>query len=92
MKKSIRLYISGALQTFVFKRHVKTHADKNNVKVFIRTLDNGKTEVFLEGDVDNVEAMIAICKRGTSINSAIKTVEEREEKFQNFSEFRVLSI
>ncbi|MCU0642289.1 MAG: acylphosphatase [archaeon] len=92
MKKAKRLYISGSLQTFVFKRFVKDHADKKEVKGFIRTLPDSKTEVFLEGESENVDALIAICKRGWSRNSAIKSIEERDERLQDFKEFKVLNI
>jgi acylphosphatase len=92
MKKAKRIYISGALQTFVFKRFIKDHADKKEVKGFIRTLTDGRTEVFLEGESENVDAVTAICKRGYSMNSAIKTIEEKEDRIQDFKEFKVLNI
>ena len=91
MKKSVRLTISGTVQGIFFRRFVKDHADKNNVRGFVRNLEDGRIEIFLEGDKENVENMIAICKRGPA-HSNMRKIEEKEEKFQDFKEFKIMGI
>ncbi len=91
MKKSIRLYINGIVQGVFFRNFVKENAEKCNVKGFVRNLDDGRIEIFLEGDVDDVNKMIEICKTGPK-HSQIKNVEEKEEKFQDFKNFKALHI
>ena len=91
MKKSSRLLISGSVQGLFFQQFIKEQADKNNVKGFVHNLENGKVEVFLEGQGENVEQMAAICKRGPQ-HSQIRSVEEKEERFQDFKEFKILKI
>jgi acylphosphatase len=91
MKKSIRLYINGIVQGIFFRDFVKENAERCNVKGFIRNLDDGRIEIFLEGDVNDVNKMIAVCKTGPK-HSQIKSVEEKEEKFQDFKNFKVLHI
>ena len=91
MKKSVRLYISGIVQGIFFRDFVKENAERCNVKGFIRNLEDGRIEVFLEGDVDDVNKMIEICKTGPK-HSQIKNVEEKEERFQDFKNFKVLHI
>ncbi len=91
MKKSIRLYISGIVQGIFFRAFVKENAEKHNVKGFVRNLEDGRVEIFLEGDVDNVDKMIEICKAGPK-HSQIKNVEIKEEKFQDFKTFKILHI
>jgi len=91
MKKSIRLYISGIVQGIFFRGFVKENAEKYNVKGFIRNLEDGRVEIFLEGDVNDVNKMIEICKTGPK-HSQIKNVEEKEERFQDFKTFKVLHI
>lgn len=91
MKKSIRLFISGTVQGVFFRSFLKENAEKNNVKGFTRNLDDGRVEVFIEGDIDDVNRMAQLCKEGPK-HAQIKNVEEKPEKFQGFKEFKVLHI
>jgi len=91
MKKAIRLYISGTVQGIFFRQFVKDNADKNKVFGFVRNLEDGRLEIFLEGDKENVDNMIAICKRGPA-HSNLRKVEEKEEKLQDFKEFKIMVI
>ena len=91
MKKSVRLYVEGIVQGIFFRVFVKENAEKNDVRGFVRNLENGKIEIFLEGNVNNVNKMIEICKEGPK-HSQIKNVEIKEEKFQGLREFKVLHI
>ena len=91
MKKSVRLYINGTVQGVFFRDFIKTEADKLDLKGFVRNLEDGRVEVFLEGSQDNIDKMIEICKVGPK-HSQIRSVETKEEKFQDFKVFKVLHI
>ncbi len=91
MKKAVKLTIDGTVQSMFFRQFIKEHADKYNVKGFIRNLENGKTEVFIEGNPDDVESMSAVCKRGPKYAN-IRSVQEKEERFQDFKEFKIMRI
>ena len=91
MKKSIRIYITGVVQGIFFRNFVKENAERYDVKGFVRNLDDGRVEVFLEGDVDKVKKMIELCKKGPK-HAEIKNVEEKSESFQGFRTFKVLHI
>ena len=91
MKKSMRLYIDGTVQGVFFRNFIKENAEKEDVRGFVRNLEDGRVEVFLEGDNDKVDKVIEICKKGPR-HSQIKHVEEKEEKFQDFKNFKVLHI
>jgi len=91
MKKSIRIYITGTVQGVFFRGFIKENAEKLNVKGFVRNLEDGRVEVFLEGNPDEVNKMIELCKKGPP-HSQIRNVEEKEEKFQDFKTFKVLHI
>ncbi len=62
-----------------------------NVKGFIRNLEDGRIEVFLEGDSDKVNKLIELCKKGPK-HAQIRNVEIKPERFQNFKVFKVLHI
>lgn len=91
MKKSVRLYITGTVQGVFFRSFVKENAERHNIKGFTRNLEDGRVEIFLEGDNEDVERMIELCKKGPK-HSMIKNVEIKEEKFQDFKNFKVLHI
>ncbi|MAG28432.1 acylphosphatase [Candidatus Pacearchaeota archaeon] len=89
MKKSTRLKITGSVQGVFFRQFIKDNAEKNNIKGYVRNLEDSSVEVFLEGEQESVEAMIALCKRGPQ-HSLIRNVEEKEEPYQDFKEFKIL--
>ena len=91
MKKSLRLYIQGTVQEIFFKSFIKENAERYNVKGFTRNLEDGRIEVFLEGNTDEVNTMVEVCKKGPK-HSQIKNVEINQEKFQDFKTFKVLHI
>jgi acylphosphatase len=91
MKKSVRLYIDGTVQGVFFREFVKENAEKYNLKGFVRNLENGKVEVFLEGNQEDINKMIELCKKGPK-HAMIRNVEVKEEKLQEFKEFKILHI
>ena len=91
MKKAVRLYIEGTVQGVFFRQFIKENAERQNLRGFVRNLENGKVEVFIEGDNDNIDKMIELCRKGPK-HSQIRDVEIKEEKFQDFKEFKLLHI
>ncbi len=89
MKKSIRLYITGNVQGAFFMIFIKDNAEKLNVKGFTRALEDGRVEVFLEGDSDAVNTMIDLCKKGPR-HSVIRDVQMKRETFQSLRLFKIL--
>ncbi len=91
MKKALRLYITGTVQGIFFRAFVKENAERYNVKGFVRNLEDGRIEIFLEGDANNVNKMIELCGKGPR-HSQIKKVDMKPERFQDFKTFKVLHI
>ena len=91
MKKSVRIHITGIVQGVFFRIFIKDNAEKKNVKGFTRNLEDGRVEVFLEGDADDVNSMVELCKKGPK-HAQIKKVNVKIEKFQGFKEFKILHI
>ena len=83
--------INGNLHSMFFEQFIKENADKLDVRGYMRKQENGRIEIFLEGNSDNVNAMAAICRRGNQ-HTQIRSVEEKSEKFQDFREFKILKI
>ena len=91
MKKSVRLYITGTVQGIFFRGFVKENAERHNVKGFVRNLEDGRIEIFLEGNADDVDKVMELCKKGPK-HSMIRNIEEKQEKYQDFKGFKVLHI
>ncbi len=91
MKKSVRLYITGTVQGVFFRAFVKENAERQNVKGFVRNLEDGRIEIFLEGDANGVNKMIELCGKGPK-HSQIRKVDIKPERFQDFKVFKVLHI
>jgi acylphosphatase len=91
MKKSVRAYITGTVQGVFFRAFIKENAERHNVKGFIRNLEDGRIEVFLEGNTEDVNKMIELCKTGPK-HSDIKNFEIKSERFQDFKTFKILHI
>ncbi len=91
MKKSIRMYITGTVQDVFFRGFVKENAEKYNIKGFVRNLEDGRVEIFIEGDATDVNKVVELYKKGPR-HSQIKKVELRPERFQDFKTFKILHI
>ena len=91
MKKSLRLTLTGSVQGMLFEQFIKENADKIGIRGFFRKLEDGRVEIFIEGDNEKVDQMSSVCRRG-SRHTQIRTVQEKPERFQDFKEFKIIKI
>jgi len=82
--------ITGNLQSLFFKEFIKQCAKEANIKGFLRILEDARVEILVEGDVDNVQKMIDLCSKGPKY-AQIRNVEIKDERFQDFKDFKVLN-
>jgi acylphosphatase len=90
MKKAVRLHLGGTVQSMFFRNFVKQNAEIYNVNGFFRKLEDGRVEIFLEGNSDEVDKVADLCKKGPKY-AQIRTVVEKEDHLQDFKEFRIIS-
>ena len=91
MKKSVRIYVDGTVQGIFFRSFIKQHAERLNIKGFVRNLEDGRVEVFVEGNTDEIYEMIEIGKKGPK-HSQIRKIDIKPERFQDFKSFKILHI
>jgi len=91
MKKAVKVKVKGSVQGIFFRKFVKDQADKLKLTGFVRNLDNGAIEIFVEGEIENVDKLCEFCKTGPK-HSVIKEVLVEEQPFQDFKEFKILHI
>jgi len=89
--KTIRMKIGGQVQGVFFRKFVKDNADEIGVKGHVRNLDTGDVEVMAEGSPDNVDKLIAVCRKGAP-HSVVKNVDIQELNHIGFDDFKLLEI
>ncbi len=90
MKKAVRVYFSGIVQDIFFRANIKENAEKLDVKGFVRNLEDGRVEAFFEGNHNEVEKLIDLCKAHKQ--AKIDNIEIKNEKFQDLKGFKILHI
>ncbi|RMD66738.1 hypothetical protein D6817_03470 [Candidatus Pacearchaeota archaeon] len=91
MKKARRIFLTGSVQSITFKNFLVENAKRLGLRGFLREREDGKIELFVEGDGEKVREMSEICKRGDG-HVQIRNYEDKEEKFQGFKEFKLVRI
>jgi len=92
MKKSVKLIVKGSVQGIFYRQFCKEEADKLGVKGFVRNLDSGDVELLLEGDNDEVDMIVKLCRQGPK-HSVIRDVQVEERNWTGeFKGFKVLRI
>ena len=89
--KTIRIKISGNVQGVMFRKFIKDEADKLEIKGHVRNLESGEVEVMAEGTPENVDKMVACCKKGAP-HSVVKNADLQEMNHIGFDAFKILSI
>jgi len=90
MKKSVRLVIIGTVQGVFFRNFIKENADKLGIRGFTRNIESGDVEVIAEGNMQDVDSFIELCRKGPKFAN-IREVKVEEKRFSgDYKEFKVL--
>jgi acylphosphatase len=90
MNKRVRLIISGRVQGVFFRAETENQALSLNVKGWVRNMSDGRVEMTIEGDEDDIQRMIAWCHKGPRL-ARVEKVDYHEELFQDsFDEFKIV--
>lgn len=90
MKKAVRLYLTGTVQSMFFRLFIKQNVEKFNVRGFFRKLEDGRAEIFLEGENTDVDSAIEVCKIGPKY-AQIRDIQMKPEHLQGFKDFRIIT-
>ncbi len=87
VQKRIHIFVTGRVQGVFFRQSTKVMAIKNNVKGWIRNLDDGRVEIVAQGETQDIDNLAHWCKTGPA-NSRVDEFELSEEnisdEFENF--------
>jgi acylphosphatase len=76
--KGVHVFISGRVQGVAFRHYTVKTARSLNLAGWVRNLDDGRVEAVFEGRDDDIDAMLAWCRRGPSL-ARVDHVEIHEE-------------
>ena len=89
-KQRVRLFVRGKVQGVFFRQALKVMAIKNNVTGWVRNLEDGCVEALLDGNIDDVNAVVEWAHDGPA-NSRVDYVDIKNEDFKDeFTAFDVL--
>ena len=87
VQKRIHIFVTGRVQGVFFRQSTKVMAIKNNVKGWVRNLNDGRVEIIGEGKIQDIDNLAHWCKTGPA-NSRVDEFELSEEnvtdEFENF--------
>ncbi len=83
----MRILIEGRLQGTNFRYHTQQQAQIFGVGGFVRTLSDGRIEIVVQGDKQQVEKMLSWCQEephGTHIKTILYRYDEPTERVSDF--------
>lgn len=87
MKRRAHLYISGLVQGVFFRSHVRSHASRYGLTGWVRNLRDGRVEVVVEGEEEDIEKVIHACRigpRGARVDGVDVRFEDYKGEFDQF--------
>jgi len=85
---AVHLYVSGRVQGVWFRESCRQRAQDAGVAGWACNLDDGRVEVWLEGDRDAVGAVLGWCRSGPS-RASVTAVEVLDEPPAGLTGFAV---
>lgn len=90
MSVRAHLFVTGQVQGVFFRSETRRRATTLNVTGWVRNLQDGRVEVLFEGTPENVDALIAFCRRGPSGAKVVHTRVFFERHTGEFKDFRIV--
>ena len=87
MKVRAHVFLTGMVQGVFFRMNTRTHAKLKNVAGWIKNLPDGRVESMMEGEKDDVEALIEYLKEGpggASVEDVDIIWEKPSHKYKEF--------
>ena len=86
--KQARILIEGRLQRMNFRLETQRQAQKLDLVGFVRNLSDGRIEIEIQGDEDNLETMLKWCQKephGSQIRSIFYRYDEPNKHYTEFT-------
>ena len=87
-KLHYNIIVSGRVQGVSFRAYTAEEARKIGLMGFVKNLDNGNVYIEAEGTIEQLEALVQWCYKGSPLSKVLK-VEKNQGDLKNFTEFRI---
>lgn len=89
MNVRAHLFVSGKVQGVFFRSNTQQEANRRTVRGWIRNHKDGGVEAVLEGEEEDVKAVIEYCRKGPPF-ARVKDVNVRWEAYTGeFNRFKI---
>jgi len=88
-KQCIHGYISGKVQGVWFRDSAQKQAEKQNIKGWVRNLEDGRVEVMACGDSKDIKIFVEWLKGGPPL-AIVEKFEPKEHSWEEHQTFRIL--
>ena len=90
MKARAHVFVSGRVQGVFFRSETRRHAERYDLKGWVRNVSGGRVEAVFEGEEEAVEALIGFCKHGPS-GARVSNIEVEWEQYTGeFDRFMIM--
>lgn len=81
MKKRVHVYISGRVQAVAYRANTQKMAAHYSLGGWVRNVPDGRVEAAFEGERENVDAMLAWCRKGPPL-AVVDHLDVIEEPYE----------
>lgn len=89
LKVRAHVYVSGRVQGVFFRTEAQDEAARHDVTGWVRNLPDGRVEAVFEGEKENVDKLVAFCRRGPQGAHVAKVEVSWESSTGEFKNFRI---
>lgn len=86
---AMRVIFRGKVQGVSFRFYAKRFADSNEVKGWVRNMDDGSVEALFEGESGPVKRAIEQCRTGNPYAGVTEVETQREDYTGRYSSFNI---
>ena len=87
--KAVKVIIYGKVQGVGLRDFVFLHAKKLNIRGYVKNNPDGTVEAVFEGDEDNINKMIELCKRGPE-RARVDKIDIKDIEINNYQDFKII--
>ncbi len=85
--RSVKGFVSGRVQGVGFRYFVMRHAQAEKLYGYVRNLNDGRVEFFLQGDVDSVARVLGQIRVGPNYSQVSELQLSETDEFPGLNEF-----
>jgi acylphosphatase len=86
---AVKLIIYGKVQGVGFRYFVYKNAIKYNIKGYVKNNPDGTVEAWFEGEKENIDKMIELCKKGPEM-ARVDKVDIFNVEDKGYKEFKII--